>query len=136
MDTIYWICFICSVSLVAVKGLSEVYKILQVTLLSWDTDGDGVVEFHEVVGAFRAYSKVLYAAARRRKNIKSGLDGRTIEWRAALYGVLDVLSKVDALIWIVTFFLMLFPSAIQRAIFKPCWECEDFEAAVARQVLC
>ena len=65
------------------------------TLLSWDTDGDGVVEFHEVVGAFKAYAKVFYSLLRRRKNVKSGLDGRTIEWRAALYGVLDVLAKVD-----------------------------------------
>ena len=57
--------------------------------------GDGVVEFHEVVGAFKAYAKVFYSLLRRRKNVKSGLDGRTIEWRAALYGVLDVLAKVE-----------------------------------------
>ena len=134
IDVIYLLCFVCSTLLVALKGLSELYKILQVTLLSWDTDGDGVVEFHEVVGAFKAYAKVFYSLIRRRKNVKSGLDGRTIEWRAALYGVLDVLAKVDALVWITTFFLMLYPSAFRRAIFKPCWECDDFEAAVARQV--
>jgi hypothetical protein len=134
IDVIYLVCFVCSISLVALKGLSEIYKILQVTLLSWDTDGDGVVEFHEVVGAFRAYAKVFHSLMMRRKNVKSGLDGRTIEWRAALYGVLDVLAKVDALVWITTFFLMLYPSAFRRALFKPCWECDDFEAAVARQV--
>ena len=38
---------------------------------------------------------MFYSLLRRRKNVKSGLDGRTIEWRAALYGVLDVLAKVD-----------------------------------------
>ena len=66
IDVIYMLCFVCSISLVALKGLSELYKILQVTLLSWDTDGDGVVEFHEVVGAFRAYAKVFYSLIRRR----------------------------------------------------------------------
>ena len=33
---------------------------MQTTLLSWDTDGDGVVEFHEVIGPYTPLDIILY----------------------------------------------------------------------------
>ena len=112
----------------------EVYTILQTVLLSWDTDGDGVVEFHEVMGALKAMKKICWSRVRHCKKSASGFGGRTIEWRAAAYGILDVIQKIDALIWTITFFLMLYPGAFRNAIFKPCWECDDLEAVIAQQV--
>ena len=135
MDVTYWMCFVTSVLIVSLRGLYLLYKILQITLLSWDTDGDGVVEFHEVIGAIKAYSSAFWYRIRRCRRPKKGaLDGRTIEWRAFVYGVLDTLAHVDALLWTMIFFLMLYPGAFKRAIFDPCWDCDDFEAVVAQQV--
>ena len=78
------VCVSRSVLLLSWKGLSEVYNILQTTLLSWDTDGDGVVEFHEVVGALKAAWKIIWSRIRHCKKSQEGFGGRTIEWRAAL----------------------------------------------------
>ena len=134
VDVVYYFCFAVSAFLVAYKGFFELYGVLQTTLLSWDTDGDGVVEFHEVVGALKAAGKIVWSRVRHCRKSKDGFGGRTIEWRSALYGILDVLAKADALVWITTLFLMFYPYAFREAIFRPCWECDDLEAVFAKQI--
>ena len=66
--------------------LNRLYKIFQLTALAWDTDGDGVVEFHEVVQAV----KIIFGgwflrikARYQRKPPPEYLETNTLEWRAA-----------------------------------------------------
>lgn len=134
IDIMYYFCFAVSAMLIAYKGFFELYGVLQTTLLSWDTDGDGVVEFHEVVGALKAAGKIVWSRVRHCRKSKDGFGGRTIEWRSAIYGILDVLARANALVWIITLFLMFYPYAFREAIFRPCWECDDLEAVFAKQI--
>lgn len=134
MDSLYFFCFISGILLITWKGLSELYSVAQVTLLSWDTDGDGVVELHEVVGALKIIARMVWFRIRYCRADKRGFDGRKIEWQAAVYGILDCIAKVDALIWTTVFFLMLYPRAFRNVIFQPCWECDDLEAVIAQQL--
>lgn len=86
-------------------GTLTLYRVFQVAALSWDTDGDGVVEFHEVVQAV----KVVFAGALLRARDKwkerkgsetiSEKEAKTIEWRAALYGFLDTIRGCARRLW-------------------------------------
>lgn len=109
----------------------ELYTTFQLTALSWDTDGDGVVEAHEVLEAVRV---MLGSMALRVQGQTAKKDTRHLEGRAALYGVLYTLAKVNVFQFVVVCLLVIVPQSFEAAIFKPCWECDDIRSASAIQL--
>ena len=75
VDVIAYSLFALGILLATITTLVELYRIMQTAMLSWDTDGDGVVEVHEVRSAI---------AALCRRRLKRG--------RAA-YHVIDVVHR-------------------------------------------
>jgi len=136
VDAICWGGMLLGALLVVYLGGFELYAVLQTTLLSWDTDGDGVVELHEVVAALRDMCAILGERLRKRKGgaNKKGFGGRTIEWRAAAFGLLDVVSKIDLLMWCLTIVLLTLPSAFRSSVFQPCWQCDDLATVLSQQL--
>ena len=86
--------------LAVVLAITTLYRIFQVAALTWDTDGDGVVEFHEVMQAFQVLLGFAVIRLRDWWNERKGRPTRkdeenykTIEWRAALYGLFDTIKR-------------------------------------------
>jgi len=55
-------------------------------------------------------------------------------WRLNCRGTLDYLSTVSPGTTIVALFFVIFPPVFYDRIFLPCWQCYDFEAAVAHEL--
>ena len=129
-------CLFLGVLLVIYLGGFQLYAVLQTTLLSWDTDGDGVVELHEVAAALRDLRDLLVDRCRKRVSSRPRKDfnGRTVEVRAMAFGLLDVLAKLSLLAWGLTVALLLLPAAFQTLVFEPCQECHDLPMVLAQQL--
>eukprot|EP00965_Chrysotila_dentata_P229957 6197505-Pleurochrysis_carterae.AAC.1 len=114
--------------------LLEVYHVLQTVLLSWDTDGDGVVEIWEVAQALKiiAYKFADFLCCDRFKD--KSLQGRTIEGKAFCYGMLDVFARLSVLLWVLILWMLFYPMRLHAAMFEPCWECNDLTALTTQQL--
>ena len=136
VGALYWVCLLLGVVLVVYLGGFQLYAVLQTTLLSWDTDGDGVVELHEVAAALRDLLDLLVDRCRKRVSSRPRKDfkGRTVEVRAMAFGLLDVLAKLSLLAWGLTVALLLLPAAFRTLVFEPCQECHDLPTVLAQQL--
>jgi len=132
-STLVWTVVVIGIVIFTGALLWEVYNIFQLTALSWDTDGDGVVEFHEVVQAVRLLMGVCIMRCLR-KDVTIDLKGRKLEWRAALYGVLYSAKHLKIARFVGVFFLMYFPPILETGLFAPCWDCNDFHAVTVQRL--
>jgi len=64
LDAGFYTLFAIGLVMLVVITVLALYRMFQTMLLSWDTDGDGIVEYHEVKAAFAMYFRM--ASARRR----------------------------------------------------------------------
>jgi len=61
-------------------------------------------------------------------------DPVELPWRSRLALCLDYLSSLSPLSTLLVVFLCVSPPVFYDRVFLPCWECYDFEAAVAHEV--
>ena len=143
VGVLYWVCLLLGVVLVIYLGGFQLYAVLQTALLSWDMDGDGVVELYEVAAALRDLLDLLVDRFRKRSRLslakvssrpRKNLNGRTVEVRAIAFGLLDVLAKLNLLAWGLTVALLLLPGAFRTLLFEPCQECHDLPTVLAQQL--
>ena len=105
----------------AIVGLQRLYVIFQLTALAWDTDGDGVVEFHEVVQAMKIIfgGWILRMRDRiKRKKVK-GDDAaedrmKRIEWKSAIYGLFYSIENVNTIQALLLFILLFVPPQVRE----------------------
>ena len=140
VGAVYWVCLLLGVVLVIYLGAFQLYAVLQTALLSWDMDGDGVVELREVAAALRDLLELLVdrlpkrVSSRYRYSGRESFKGRTVEVRAMAFGLLDVLAKLSPLRWGLTVALLLLPSAFRTLVLEPCQECHDLPTVLAQQL--
>uniref|UniRef100_A0A6V2V508 EF-hand domain-containing protein n=2 Tax=Emiliania huxleyi TaxID=2903 RepID=A0A6V2V508_EMIHU len=151
------------------------YRMVQTTLLAWDTDGDGIVEFHEVKAVVLLYSRAALAKFRRSRvdsrpsrasavlsaESAPGAEGAVavgarplsastsrsrpsallaaaeleqarIAPKNAFFGILDAISKLHFFLWALVLWLALYPAAFNSVLLRPCWDCDDLSAALAK----
>ena len=136
VDVIAYSLFALGILLATITTLVELYRIMQTAMLSWDTDGDGVVEVHEVRSAIAALCRRRLKRGRAAylTSSTSSTAGaeRTIDWRSAAWGVLDVVGRLEVAWWTLTFVLILLPLPMRAALVRPCYECDDLDVALAQ----
>lgn len=176
------------------------YRMVQTTLLAWDTDGDGIVEFHEVKAVVLLYSRAALAKFRRSRvdsrpsrasavlsaESAPGAEGAVavgarplsastsrsrpsallaaaeleqarIAPKNVVFGILDAISKLHFFLWVaiaratrppvalqsnlalsicpsqaLVLWLALYPAAFNSVLLRPCWDCDDLSAALAK----
>ena len=154
LQSIVLIVFIGAVVLTVVQCLLDSQKWAQTMLLSWDTDGDGIVEFREIVSAIARFCRVLaqcscrerlvshdersiehteIARATDKKTLKA-FESRKVESRVMAYGVLKVLSTLNLPIWILLITGITYPMIVQSAVIDVCFSCHDFSALISQRV--
>ena len=118
-------------------AFSRIYKIFQLTALAWDTDGDGVVDFSEVVTAVKIITAGWLIRARAKRSgveVPATITDRKIEWRSATYSVLWSVGHINLMQLFIVVSLIYYPSSVRIRVLAPCNSCADFRAVVARQL--
>jgi hypothetical protein len=136
------ILLLTGIGLASVVILQRVYVIFQLTALAWDTDGDGVVELDEVKQAIKVIfgGWILHLRGTYRARFQRGapqvtrVSERKLEWRAALYGILFSVSKVNFLQFVLLCTMLFLPGPIYFTMISPCRECTDFHLTVVTQL--
>lgn len=116
--------------------------IFNVAALAWDTDGDGIVEYHEVLQAIKVICGGWLLSMRDKLREWRGIPTsesrmqtyKTIEWRAALYGLLISIARANNIQTFLVFCLLFWPSIIVETMVYPCYACSDFHLTIATQL--
>lgn len=127
--------------LATMLAIATLYKVFQVAALTWDTDGDGVVEFSEVKQAFKVLLGFAILRVRDWWNERKGRPTRkdeenykTMEWRAALYGILDTIKRINNIQYVLLMLLIFWPPKLISGLLNPCYECTDFHLTLVTQL--
>ena len=116
---LFSIMYTIGIVLTSLVVLQRLYLIFQLTALAWDTDGDGVVECHEIVQAIKIIfgGNILWLRdkVRGRKGRRNEqLAERKIEWRSAWYGICYAVAHVDWLQFLLLAVLFFWPPQVWK----------------------
>jgi hypothetical protein len=114
----------CAIALAFLLHLALAF--FRTLLDTWDTDGDGQIEVHEVLGAGRAGFAALceWLCTGSLKRASAKLGGREINALDANLALLHTFSKLNVLASAFILTLIAFPPVFTTVIFNPCWLCE------------
>lgn len=119
--------------------LTRLYVIFQLTALAWDTDGDGVVEFHEVAAALRLISTgwlvaIVNLFRKKKEKDPDAPEPKSIEWKGVLYGVFFSISRIDWMQFTLVTVTLFWPPHVIDMLINPCYECNDFYLTMLTQL--
>lgn len=108
-------------------------------LASWDKDGDGV-DLRDVWkgikegGGIKYAFKTLTNLTKDKANQSDTSNDHKIEVWNAVWALIDVFANLQLGRVVLVLFFFAFPPIFYFDVFRPCWDCKDFEAASVHEI--